>query len=145
LRYADGTTKVKGAAFNFEPSSSKQANLSIIHRAVAQKVFEDIPLEVTIRGCRDIHQFLGAYSRGPTITEVKRATGPSDPGTPLPDLIRYYFGAGDHHIYRRNAKSWTRVADTQGFAMCNQIPLEWPLDLNYTLYIALAQKLLDKL
>jgi hypothetical protein len=145
LQYDDNSLKVKGTHFAFEQTSSKQTNFAAVRRAVVNHLLYGTFVESTLKECRNLHEFLGAYSKGPTIQQVKKALNPQDPGEPMPDLCRYYLGAGDHHLYRRNAKTWTRCADTQGFVVANAIPLEWPQDLDYTKYVQMAESLLRKL
>src|SRR5262249_45982421 len=143
--YKDGTTKVKGIAFAYGQTASKQTNFAVVRRAAVEYLLRGTPPEETIRACKNFHEFLAAYSKGPSILEVKKATCPSDPGEPVPDLVRYYLGKGDHHLYRRNSKTWTRIADSAGFAMANAVPLEWPHDLDYDKYLKMTNMLLEKL
>jgi hypothetical protein len=145
ILYADGTQKVKGVTFAHESTAAKQTNFPVAHRAVVANLLQGTAVEDTIRGCRNVHEFLGVYQKGPSISEVKLATSPSDGGEPVPDLVRYYLGRGDHHLYRKNAKSWTRVADSGGFVLANAAPENVPDDLNYDSYVAMANKLLEKL
>jgi len=145
LLYKDGSQKVKGVKFAYEQTTSKQTNFAITRRAAVEYLLYSTPVPTTIKSCRDIHEFTAAYSKGPTILAVKRAYTPDDPGQPMPDLVRYYLGTGQHHLYRQNAKGWTRCADSEGFVVCNEIPVELPQHLDYDKYIAMTNKLLEKL
>jgi hypothetical protein len=148
LKYKDGSLKVKGVSFSYEPSAGKQTNFSVTRRALVENLMNDVPIEDTIYWCSNLHEFTAVYARGPSILEIKKALDPQDPGEPQPDLVRYYLGKdGDHHVYRRNARGWTRVADSRGFVCCNQMPtgIGLPRDLDHNRYIAMTENLLRKL
>ncbi len=150
LKFEDGSLKIKGAAFNYEQSISKQTNFPIISKAIVNQLMNDIGMEETIKSEKDIHQFLGAYAKGPSIQQVKLATSIDDPGTPLPNMVRFFLGQNPKpqnpkmNIYRRNAKNWTRIADTENAVILNKISC-FPPNLDYNSYLTKAKAKLTKL
>jgi hypothetical protein len=153
LRFVDGTVKAKGAAFNYisEPTK-KQTNFAIVPRAVSAFLLDDVPLIDTIAGCRKLAEFIGVYSKGDKIVGLRSGEIAPPVGLPLPDLVRYYVGGGKEWIYKlgkptpkQPVRSWTKVANSQGFVNVNTLPATFPADLNHAAYVRMAQKVLTLL
>lgn len=145
LKYKDGSMKVKGIQFAYESSIEKQSNYPIINKAVVLYLMDGKPVEDTIRECDDPYQFMSCYSKGPSIDTVKLAKTVEDEGREVPSIVRYYLGEhSQEQLWRRNAKGWTRIADTEGVVMANKVE-GMPADLNYKLYAEKAKTKLRKM
>lgn len=145
LAYKDGSVKIKGSAFAYEKSISRSSGYPIINKSICDYLLNGTPIEQTIGDCDDVYMYLGCYSAGGTIEQVKLAKSPADPGIDLPKVIRYYLGVGnENNIYRKNIKSWLRVADTDGAVLCNKVT-GFPSDLNVKIYARKAQAKLQKI
>ncbi len=145
LKYADGSIKVKGIAFANESSASKQTNFAIVQKALVECLMNGVPMETTIRECKDLHQFVGCYVKGPSILELKSSPTPDEVGLVMPNLVRWYIGESGQTLYRRNIKTVTKIADSENFINCNKMPISFPDDLNYNQYIKMASTKLQKL
>ena len=147
LKYKDGSVKIKGAAFAYEKSVSKQNSYPIINESIVKEILDGKPLEDTIEGCRDIHKFLACYAQGYTIEQIKLAESADDEGRNCPAVSRYYLSTeSKDKIYKKNAKSWITVADTEGIQLYNKIEsIDLPKDLDIKKYIEKAYTKLRKI
>ncbi len=145
LRYNDDELKIKGVAFSYIPTISKQNNYPVIQKAIVNFLLNDVPLEITIKNEKNIHAFLSLYSHGQTITRVKIAHHHTDDGIDINFLIRYYMSKKDTgNLYRYNGKTWTRITDSKNIIIMNKIT-GFPADLCYDSYIELAKLKLEKI
>lgn len=131
-----GGYKVKGAYA--EKGSAGDSVLSknpvnlICNDAVLAFLGGGIPIEETIRGCRDIRRFV-------TVRTVKG--GAVKDGEYLGKAIRYYYaaGMGGEIVYALNGN---KVPNSDGARPCMELPTTFPNDVDFERYIADAMDIL---
>lgn len=145
LQYDDEKLKIKGVAFAYEKSISKQLNYPIINKALVDLLINQTPIAKTIKNCNDAFMFCACYAKGPTIKEVKLSRSVEEKGIDLPAISRYYLSSkSENQVFKRNAKNWTRVADTDGIVIANKIT-GFPEDIDYEKYINKTEKKIVKI
>jgi len=125
--------KTKGAyAFAAESGLKKNPTGEICVQAVIQYLALGIPLEETIRGCRDLRQFL----------EVRQVRGGAcKDGEYLGKAVRWYYATGvSGEII--NAKNGHSVPRSLGAKPCMRMPNEFPDDIHYDYYIQRAESMI---
>ena len=128
----DGKTKGKGVFAS--TSLAKNPDDPIIAYAVAQYVAHEIPLEITIRNCRDITQFI-------TIRRVQG--GATWQGQYLGKAVRFYHSnAVPSAQCIHYASNSNRVPNSAGARPLMQLPFTFPEDVDYNYYLVEAEKLL---
>lgn len=135
---ADGC-KVKGVYS--ERGSSRNSILAknptsqICSDAVEKMLTAGIPVHETIYACRDIRRFF-------SVRTVKG--GAVKNGEYLGKAIRWYYAVGEegHIVY---AKSGNMVPRSIGAKPCMELPVEFPLDVNYEWYEVEANKILKQI
>lgn len=125
---------IKGKGCFAPPSLAKNPDLPIVYQAVAKQIAEGVPVEKTIRDCKDIRQFV----------TVRRVQGGAEwRGEYLGKAVRFYYStevADDECIHY--AKNSNRVPKSAGAKPLMELPDEFPSDVNYQTYIVEAEKLL---
>jgi len=103
----------------------KNVNTQICVKAIEDLIIKNVPIETTIKECRDIKQFIS----------VRNVTGGAHYNEEyLGKVVRFYFGLNRNKpIYY--IKSGNKVADTDGCVPCMDLPTEFPNDINYLYYI----------
>lgn len=128
----DGSVKRKGI---FNPSGlSKNPSCDIVYDAVASYLSVGIPVAKTIRECTDVRKFI----------VVRKVTGGATwRGEYLGRAIRFYISKKiptDEHIhYSTNSN---RVPMSGGARPLMELPKNFPSDVNYRAYVALADDVL---
>lgn len=126
--------KVKGKGVFASTSLAKNPDKPIVAQAVAQYVAHEIPLEITIRNCRDITQFV-------TIRRVQG--GATWQGEYLGKAVRFYHSnAVPSAQCIHYATNSNRVPNSAGARPLMQLPFAFPEDVDYNYYLVEAEKLL---
>lgn len=128
----DGSVKGKGVFA--APSLAKNPDCQIVYDAAAQRIANGIPIERTIRDCRDITRFV----------TVRRVTGGAVwRGEPIGKAIRYYYATSVPSEQTINyAKNGNKVPKSQGAKPLMELPSEFPSDVDYHVYEVEAERLL---
>lgn len=133
----DGKIKTKGVFSSkiLDPDTQilkKNPQNEICSIAVAYFLRDGVPVEETIRGCKDIRRFL-------TVRKVNG--GALKGGEYLGKTVRWYYGKGARGpiVY----KNGNMVARSEGSVPLMELPAEFPTDVNYDWYIREAEELLS--
>jgi len=104
----------------------KNPSTQICIEAIEKLIVEGIPIEKTIRECKDITKFVA----------VKNVTGGAHKnGEYLGKVVRWYYA--DNVIGNINyINSGNKVPDTEGACPCLDLPNIFPSDINYGWYIS---------
>ncbi len=136
--------KSKGKNIYYDPWNSKEAkdliwrffknpNAQICTEAVIKMVTENIPIEKTIRECKDITRFVC----------VKNVTGGAHKdGNYLGKVIRWYYATNTYGTINY-IKNNNKVPDSEKAKPCMDLPLEFPSDVAYDIYIAKTTEMLE--
>ena len=125
-----GAFSERGSALNSILSKNPETLICI--DAVLQFIKNGVPLEKTVKECRDIRRFLA----------VKNVKGGGEKnGTYLGKVVRWYYPKGEagHISY---VISGNKVGKTDGARPLMDLPEEFPNDINYDWYIAEAKEML---
>lgn len=125
--------KAKGAyAFAAESGLKKNPTGEICVKAVIHHLALGTPFEETIRGCRDLTQFL----------EVRQVRGGAcKDGEYLGKAVRWYYATGvEGEII--NAKNGHNVPRSLGAKPCMRLPNTFPEDICYEYYLARARDMI---
>lgn len=126
----DGKAKTKGA---YAPVGlSKNPANEICVNAVLEYLTKNIPIEKTIRECKDITQFV-------SVRKVKG--GAVKNGVYLGSSIRWYYVAGEEGeiVY---ANSGNKVPKSEGAKPLMDLPSAFPVDIDYARYESEALEIL---
>lgn len=130
----DGKTKGKGVFAS--PSLAKNPDCQIVYDAVAARIASGTPIERTIRRCDDIRRFVtvrrvtgGALWRGENIGKAIRSYYSTS--VPSDEMIRY-------------VKNGNKVPKSEGTRPLMQLPPAFPDDVDYSVYLDAAEKLLSE-
>jgi len=115
-----------------KPGLSKNPTNIICVEAATALIVGNIPIEKTIRECRDINKFL-------TVRTVKG--GAEKDNVYLGKIVRWYMAKNEigHIAYIMNSK---KVAKSDGAKPLMDIPSEFPGDIDYDRYIEETQEVL---
>lgn len=128
----DGRTKGKGCFAS--PGLSKNPDFQIVYEAVIKKVSEGIPVEDTIRNCKDLTKFLSV--RNVTGRAVWR-------GVSLGRAVRFYLSTEvDSGECIQYAKNGNTVAKSAGSRPVMDLPETFPNDVDFAPYIERSKELL---
>lgn len=129
----NGGYKVKGAYA--DPNLSKTPQNQICVKAVVDYLQFGMPIETTIRRCRDLRQFV-------TVRQVTGGAVKDD--TFLGKAVRWYYAVGQSGTinYRKNGN---KVARTDGAKPVMEMPSVFPSDVDHGWYIAEAKSILTDL
>lgn len=141
---ADGKVKQKGPVANpWGPDGDlrerlmKNPQMTVLADALMAFVTEGLPLEQTIRACRDVRGF---------VTVIKASKGATWRGEYLGKVVRFIWSTAGEPILRADAHPKTgnhaKVPKTDGCRPVMELPDELPADIDYARYIAEAEKLL---
>lgn len=125
---------VKGKGVFASPGLAKNPDMQIVYRAVAEYLAKGVPIERTIRECRDVRQFV----------TVRRVQGGAIwRGEKLGKAVRFYYAtsvASDETInYATNSN---KVPKSAGARPLMTLPDTFPDDVDFRPYIVEAEKLL---
>ena len=126
--------KIKGKGIFTSTGLAKNPNCSIVQSAVALCVAKDIPVEQSIKDCKDITQFV----------TVRRVTGGAVwESTYLGKAVRFYYSTEvPKDVCIHYAKNSNRVPISGGAKPLMTLPESFPLDVDYDVYVQMAHELL---
>ncbi len=128
----DGSIKGKGIFAS--PSLAKNPDCQIVYDAAAARIAQGMPVEHTIKDCRDITKF---------VTLRRVSGGAVWNGKPLGKAVRYYYATSVPSEQTINyAKNGNKVPKSQGTRPLMQLPDSFPDDVDYRVYEVEAEKLL---
>jgi hypothetical protein len=138
---ADGKLKCKGA-YAFDPNDLGKKATNRIAILAAQKFFADgVPVRETVEACRDIEMFVDYFKCAKPYRIVATVDG-SDHD--LGRITRWYLGVGDHtrHLDKlRTADGQKTQLVAAGAVIINDLPAEFPEDVDFAAYVAMAEVL----
>jgi hypothetical protein len=126
----DGKAKAKGVYGN--PGLSKNPQNTICSEAVITYLSKFIPVEVTVRDCKDITKFL-------TLRTVNG--GAEKNGEPIGKAIRWYYAVGEKGTINY-VKNGNIVPRSEGAKPLMDIPETFPDDVDYEWYIRECEEIL---
>ncbi|TPN04477.1 DNA polymerase domain-containing protein [Mesorhizobium sp. B2-1-2] len=147
----DGGHKRKGPLGNpwsehvddFDPVRGqlmKNPQATICSDAALMRIKNGTPVEVTIRNCLDIKQF---------VTVIKATGGATWRGEYLGKVVRFYYGIDGEPIFKAtphpSTGNFAKVPKSDGAIECMRLPDEFPADIDYARYIAEAETILTDL
>ena len=126
--------KTKGKGIFAAPSLAKNPDCQIVYDAVAARIASGIPIERTIRKCDDIRRFV----------TVRRVTGGALwRGDNIGKAIRYYYATSvPSEETIRYVKNRNKVPKSEGTKPLMQLPVNFPDDVDYDVYLVAAERLL---
>ncbi len=132
----DNTVKVKGPYSEVGSQTGTKLDnnpiMLICSDAIKKLLTDSIPIEQTIRECKDLTRFL-------TVRNVKG--GAHKNGVYLGHVVRWYYGknelSGINYVTSGNL-----VATTEGGIPCMDLPNEFPVNLDHDRYIAETKNIL---
>lgn len=133
----DNTVKVKGQYSEVGSQSGTQLDNNpvnlICSDAIKKLLSDNIPIEQTIRECKDITRFI-------TLRNVK-SPGAHKDGYYLGKVIRWYYAKGIVGTINTVGTN-NKVPLTEGAKPCMDLPEEFPNDIDYEKYIKITTDIL---
>jgi hypothetical protein len=132
----DGSVKVKGPYSEVGSQTGTKLDNNPIHLicsdAVKALLSKGIPIEKTIRDCKDLTRFVVA----------RNVTGGAHKdGHYLGKTIRWYYAKGCGGTINA-VKSGNKIPETDGAKPCMDLPGQFPDDIDYQRYLAIAKEIL---
>lgn len=131
-----GKAKRKGIFAKPGLLENKHPDKAICAEAAVQYLLNGVPVEVTVRGCTDIREFVvvrGVKGGGEWVR-------PDMPSEYLGKAVRWYYGTQQGYIaYCSNGN---KVAGSDGATPIMRLPDALPLDVKYGHYVAVAKEML---
>ena len=117
----------------------------IIPKAINANLADNIPIEETIRNCKDINEFI-------TYQKVDKKFAVQYMNKFINHINRYYVSTNGGYLYKCEVKDnkivkFANMLTASGVTICNDITAikEFPRNINYKYYIKEANKILAKL
>ena len=117
----------------------------IIPKAINANLADNIPVEETIRNCKDINEFI-------TYQKVDKKFTVQYMNKFITHINRYYVSTNGGYLYKCEVEDgkivkFTNMLTASGVTLCNDITAikEFPRNINYKYYIKEANKILAKL
>lgn len=117
----------------------------IIPKAINANLADNIPVEETIRNCKDINEFI-------TYQKVDKKFAVQYMNKFINHINRYYISTNGGYLYKCEVEDnkivkFTNMLTASGITLCNDITAikEFPKNINYKYYIKEANKILAKL
>ena len=117
----------------------------IIPKAINANLADNIPVEETIRNCKDINEFI-------TYQKVDKKFAVQYMNKFINHINRYYISTNGGYLYKCEVEDnkivkFTNMLTASGVTLCNDITAikEFPKNINYKYYIKEANKILAKL
>jgi len=102
--------------------------------AVEKLLAHGIPIEQTIKECRDFTRFIAVrQAKSPGAHKNREYLG---------KVIRWYYAKGELGCIQ-TVQAGNKVADTDGAKPCMELPESFPDDINYDWYIRYAKEILE--
>lgn len=152
-RKKDGSVDIKAKGIYADPGLRKNPTAVICSEAVRKLVAEGIPIEQTIKECKDVQKFLSVRTvKGGAValTTVKDpATGKSVVGGSefLGGAIRWYYATQPDNVSYRlvYATKGNKVPKSDEARPLMTMPDKLPEDLNYDWYLKESDKILKNI
>lgn len=117
----------------------KNPQMTICSDAALNFIKDGTPIKDTIRGCKDIRQF---------VTVIKASKGATWKGAYLGKTVRFYWGVGGEAIYEsvphQTTGNFKKISKTDGAIECMRLPEMLPTDIDYDRYIEEAKKIVQE-
>lgn len=117
----------------------------IIPKAINANLADNIPVEETIRNCKDINEFI-------TYQKVDKKFAVQYMNKFINHINRYYISTNGGYLYKCEVEGnkivkFTNMLTASGVTLCNDITAikKFPKNINYKYYIKEANKILAKL
>ncbi len=117
----------------------------IIPKAINANLADNIPVEETIRNCKDINEFI-------TYQKVDKKFAVQYMNKFITHINRYYVSTNGGYLYKCEVEGnkivkFANMLTASGVTLCNDITAikEFPKNINYKYYIKEANKILTKL
>ena len=117
----------------------------IIPKAINANLADNIPVEETMRNCKDINEFI-------TYQKVDKKFAVQYMNKFINHINRYYISTNGGYLYKCEVEGnkivkFTNMLTASGVTLCNDITAikEFPRNINYKYYIKEANKILAKL
>lgn len=117
----------------------------IIPKAINANLADNIPIEETIRNCKDINEFI-------TYQKVDKKFAVQYMNKFITHINRYYVSTNGGYLYKCEVEGnkivkFANMLTASGVTLCNDITAikEFPKNINYKYYIKEANKILAKL
>lgn len=117
----------------------------IIPKAINANLADNIPVEETIRNCKDINEFI-------TYQKVDKKFTVQYMDKFITHINRYYVSTNGGYLYKCEVEDgkivkFANMLTASGVTLCNDITAikKFPRNINYKYYIKEANKILDKL
>lgn len=125
-------------------SLGKGMDATIIPEAINKYFADNIPIEKTIKECRDITKFL-SYQK------VDKKFAVEYNNELIQHINRYYMSTNGYYLYKcvvesdGSRHSYTNINTKSGVIVLNEIKndFKFPTDINYRYYISEARKIID--
>ena len=134
--------KTKGMFINY-PQLGKGLDSLIIPKAIIKYFADGIPVEDTIKGCKDIHDFISYQKIGKQFAVdwgLKRN---------IQHINRFYYSTDGGYLIKRDkdTNKCIKVDSNWGVTLMNTIPKDCPLPKNieYRYYIGQCKKIINEL
>lgn len=144
---ADGSMKLKGV-YADEAGTRTHAFGRIVNKAVIAKLFDDVPIEDTIRGGTDIRDYIFYHKFSHQYEPTHVVDRKTEEKMPFERVIRYYLADdADNYIiaYNTNTDSWIRKEYADNISVVANIPNKLPTNIDYIRYIEMAYDRLEDL
>ena len=134
--------KTKGMFINY-PQLGKGLDCLIIPNALIKYFADGIPVEQTIKGCKDIHDFISYQKIGKQFAvdwgEIKN----------INHINRFYYSTDGGFLMKRDKDTGKviKVDSNNGVTILNTIPKDYqfPKNINYQYYIGRCKKIINLL
>jgi hypothetical protein len=118
----------------------KHPDKDICADAVVALLKDGVPVEHTIRECKDIRKFIQIRNCSTGAIDLPAGVAIND-GRYLGKAVRFYFNGRAGYIGA--AKTGHKVAGTDGATPLMELPNYFPADVNYPHYITVAKSMLN--
>lgn len=133
--------KVKGMFIDY-PQLGKGLDCLIVPKALIKYFADGIPVEDTIKSCKDIHDFI-AYQKIGKQFEVDWGEYKN-----INHINRFYYSTDGRFLMKRDAYGKIiKIDSTYGVTILNKIPKDYtfPTNINYQYYIGRCKKIIEQL
>lgn len=133
----DGKVKIKGPWSEVGSQSGTKLDTNpvvlVCTDAVEALLSKGTPIEETIKNCNDFTRFISVRNA--------KAPGAHKNREYLGKVVRWYYAKGEMGSINTIAHN-SKVADSDGAKPCMDLPLDFPLDIDYSWYINKTREIL---
>lgn len=134
--------KTKGMFINY-PQLGKGLDCLIVPKALIKYFADNIPVEQTIKGCKDIHDFIAYQKIG------KQFAVDCGESKDINHINRFYYSTDGGFLMKRDKDTGKviKVDSVNGVTILNTIPKDYqfPKNINYQYYIGRCKKIISLL